>query len=72
MATQVDKLKERSVFLANKVKNFEDAISQIDGFIREAHLTAARINRDRFEGKVPCADDTVRMMELLDKIDFNQ
>ena len=32
----------------------------------DAQAIAERINRDRFEGKVPSADDTVRLCELLD------
>ena len=34
--------------------------------IREAEVLAERINRDRVEDRVPSADDTVRLCELLD------
>jgi hypothetical protein len=33
--------------------------------LREANTLAVKINRDRFEGNMPSAEDTVRLIELL-------
>jgi hypothetical protein len=38
--------------------------------ISEARRLAEIINRDRFEGKIPESEDTVRLCELLDLLDF--
>jgi hypothetical protein len=34
--------------------------------LREANTIAVKINRDRFEGKLPESEDTVRLIELLE------
>ena len=36
--------------------------------LKEARKLANRINQDRFEGKMPSADDTVRLVEVTDLI----
>ena len=35
-------------------------------YMREASLLSERVNKDRFEGSIPSAEHTVRLIEILD------